>query len=452
MKTLKTQFFFIFIGLSVFVALAVGLSMYLQYHNYIRYTYQDTLKRVATMIEKKYPILTDTDRLEKEAQSQSDTIWALCRDFKAVADAFDMEFVYYVRKVNDQYQYLVDSSASPENQSDLLAFYSGKAVGVEADRAYQTQTMQITSSLSEVEQWSNLIAGYLPIVKNGVTVGIVGADYNISFVKTLEQQAGMALMVTLVIVITLSVVLTFLVSSSLINPLREVEQIAESLATLNFDISISHLRQDEIGAMQLALLKIRDNLHNTIDTLHTHLSKMTDTGKTLTGIVHRSSEALEVITGSMNAMQTKADSQSQSVEQTAVSVTDIITRIDSLNQAVQTQKNHITQSSTSIEEMVTHIASIRSVATHAGESTTVLTESSETGRKLLAQLTHEVELIQNRSASLQNANHTIANIAAQTNILAMNSYRSRSRRRDGKRVCGSIWRDTQVSRACRQGV
>ncbi|MDR2807864.1 MAG: methyl-accepting chemotaxis protein, partial [Spirochaetaceae bacterium] len=357
-KSLKTRFLALFIGLSVFVALAVGLIMYFQYHNYIKASYEDTLKRVVTMIEKQYPILTDIDYLEREAAAMSDELWELCRQFDIVAQSFDMAYVYYVRKVGGEYQHLVSS----DGEDIMTPLYSVEDIGIEADIAYDTQTLQIAKPTTN-EEWGTLISGFLPVVKNGVTVGVIGADYHMSFVKTLEQRAGIALAITFIIVIAFSIVLAFAASSSLVNPIRELERIAASLATLNFDVSIPRLREDEIGAIQRAFLNIRDSLRKAIDNLQTHLLKMTDTGKSLSGIVHHSSQALEVITGSMNAMQTKADSQLQSIEQTARSVTDIAARIDSLNQAVRTQKDHITQSSAAIEQMVANIGSIRSVAT-----------------------------------------------------------------------------------------
>ncbi|MDR2393350.1 MAG: methyl-accepting chemotaxis protein, partial [Treponema sp.] len=272
-----------------------------------------------------------------------------------------------------------------------------------------------------VTEWGTLVSGFLPIVKDGKVVSILGLDYNVSFVHALEQRAQIALIITLLIVILYAGVIAYIVSASLIKPIKEVEHIAGSLAELNFDVAIASLREDELGIMQKSLLHIRDSLQKAIGSLQNHLLKMTNTGKSLNVIVNQSSEALEVINSSMETVQTKANSQLQSVQQTAGSVADIITSIQSLNQAVQTQKDHITQSSAAIEEMVANIASIRSVATRAGETTTILSTSSESGHKLLSRLSEELTRIHTRSAALQNANQTIANIAAQTNILAMNA-------------------------------
>ncbi|MDR2634091.1 MAG: methyl-accepting chemotaxis protein [Treponema sp.] len=421
MKSLKTQFFLVFVGLSVAAALGMGIIMYIQYGRYIKETYQDTLKRVAALIETQYPVLADPAYLAREAAASSDEFWALTGELDKVRNAFDMTYIYYMQLVGDQLQFLLDTDATPEDPASLLSpLYAIDEIGSEAGIAYQTQIKQITKK-PVVNEFGTLVSMFSPIVKNGLTVGVLGLDYDISFIKALEQRALIAFVLAMIMVILVAGLIAFIVSASFIKPIREVEHIAGSLAELNFDVVISRLRNDELGLMQRSLVHIRDSLHKAIDSLQSHLLKMTNTGKALHTIVNQSSEALEVINGSMQTVQTKADSQLQSVQQTAASVENIIASIQSLNQAVQTQTEHISQSSAAIEQMVANIGSIRSVATRAGETTAVLSTSSEAGHKLLSRLSEELAVIQSRSAALQNANQTIANIAAQTNILAMNA-------------------------------
>jgi methyl-accepting chemotaxis protein len=123
----------------------------------------------------------------------------------------------------------------------------------------------------------------------------------------------------------------------------------------------------------------------------------------------------------MEAIQTETDVQDQSVVQTSGAIDTIISSIGSLDNAVHTQAAHITESSAAIEQMVANIASIRSVVTSVGRTTDTLSKSSEAGHKMLVKLTEEVSRMYEQSATLQNANKTIADIAGQTNILAMNA-------------------------------
>ncbi|MDR1398430.1 MAG: methyl-accepting chemotaxis protein [Treponema sp.] len=456
MKSLKNLFFVIFIGLSIVVALSVGLIMYIQYDQYIKDTYQDTLNRVAAMIEKQYPILDDpaylaseasasrehyiqwentnpgryvSAYLESESRTSDEVFWKTINEFQNIAEAFGLEYIYVAERIGpNTYRFLLPSlevlmaiTSNDDNLQVLIDEYDTEAFGIEIDAAYQTQTMQITSS-PVVTEWGTLVSAFLPIIKNGTVVSILGLDYDVSFVKRLERRAQTALLLSLGIAIASAGIVAFFVASSLITPIKEIEHVASSLATLNFDVVLSRLRTDELGAMQRALLLIRDNLHKAMDdSNHDHFAKMETTSKGLTSIVNQSSADLHVITSSMDSVQTQADSQLESVQQTAGSITDIIVHINSLDQAVKTQGSQIGESSTAIALMVENIASIRSVANQAGKTISILSSSSEAGHKFLQRLTSEVERIQSQSIALQDANRTIANIAAQTNILAMNA-------------------------------
>ncbi|MDR1218241.1 MAG: hypothetical protein LBK73_01375, partial [Treponema sp.] len=133
------------------------------------------------MIERQYPVLADTAYLEGEATALSEEFWTLCQGFRTIAESFNIAFIYYIRKVDGQYQFLLSSGFTHEDLSDILyPLYGVEDIGIEADIAYNTRTLQITPPLS-AEAWDReaLLSGFLPIVKNGVTVGIVGADYDV---------------------------------------------------------------------------------------------------------------------------------------------------------------------------------------------------------------------------------------------------------------------------------
>jgi methyl-accepting chemotaxis protein len=208
---------------------------------------------------------------------------------------------------------------------------------------------------------------------------------------------------------------------SMLKPLLEIKKIAGALAEMNFTADIPRFRTDEIGDIQRALIKIRDSLRKTMNDLNAHLSRMTTNSNKLKSAIAESSDTLGTITGNMDAMQNETETQIQSVTHTSAFLEEIIKSIDVLDRAVQTQAAHITQSSTAIEEMVANIASIRSAVSGVSKTTDTLSKSSADGHSMLVKLTSAVKHIQGQSATLQTANKTIADIAAQTNILAMNT-------------------------------
>ena len=251
------------------------------------------------------------------------------------------------------------------------------------------------------------------ILVSTVPVSVIFAKTNRFLFRTVF--IGLALLAA-------ATVLTVLFTRSMIiRPIRAIQQIALSLANMDFTVDIRRFRKDEIGDIQGALLHIRDGLRRAINELNGHLLKMTGTSKQLNTVVVESSDALVKITGDMDAMKNDADAQLRSVSQTSEEVEEIAKSIDVLDNAVHTQSAHIAESSGAIEQMVSNIASIRTVVGSVGQTTDAISASSSAGHAMLLKLAEEVKQIQEQSATLQNANKTISDIAAQTNILAMNA-------------------------------
>ncbi|MHC6202319.1 methyl-accepting chemotaxis protein [Breznakiellaceae bacterium SP9] len=232
-------------------------------------------------------------------------------------------------------------------------------------------------------------------------------------------------MTALFFAMILTLFLVFIIFNGVIfntlKPLQELEQISVSLSDMDFSVDIQQFRKDEIGNIQRALIKIRDSLRKAIEELHNHLSVMTMKSDKLNTVIVESSDALGIITGNMEAMQTETDVQAQSVVQTSGVIDKIISSIDSLDSAVHTQAAHISESSAAIELMVTNITAIRSVVAGISKTADTLSKSSAAGHTMLFKLAEEIKHIQEQSAALQDANKTISDIAGQTNILAMNA-------------------------------
>ena len=422
MKSLKAQFFLVFIGLGLMISFGSGIIMYSQYRSYIKQSYRTTLTNVLTMLQNLYPVLAEPDLLEQQGRLGSGEYWNLVSAMKNIARSFNITYIYLCIPSGDTYQFVFSSGDSPEETApeDIFIDFDPQAVPPMLDLAYKTGVPQLDKAPFS-DEYGTFMSGYQPIFKNGATRAVLAVDYDISFVSALERRAFTALALSLLISTVITGLIAFKVAASLSAPILEVRDIAGALAELNFDVDLRRFRKDELGDMQRALLRIRDSLQGAIGDLNQHLLKMTDTSRRLNTVLIESFNALVKITGDMNAVQRDADEQLQSVSQTSGEVGEIAKSIDALDNAVHTQSAHISESSASIEQMVANIGSIRTVVGTVSKTTDTIGKSSAAGHSMLLKLAEEVKQIQNQSATLQNANKTIADIAAQTNILAMNA-------------------------------
>ena len=414
MYSLRWKFFAFFIGLG----LSISLVMYIPYSQYIKATYQEKLVHVLQMVDiDHHSVLANPAELVRLGTAGSDEYWELVYSMDKIAVVFELTYIYLLQRTAEGNEFVFSSEYTPKMTLEEIFSLWGLDDTPEAfTAAYNTRTPQITKT-PYTDEFGTFISAFFPIVQDGAVVAILGADYDISRIKGYELRAQLSLVISIIAAATLA----FLLSMSLIKPILELEKMAETIAEMDFSGEISKYRKDEIGIMQKALVKIKDNLKAAIDKLNEHLLKMVDSGKQLKAVIVESTNALEVITGNMEKMKLDTDSQASSVMETAGAIDKIAVSISSLNEAVYAQASHVTQSSAAIEQMVAHIDSIRQVADNAGKTADTLSESSTAGRSKLLKLVDEINAIHQQSEMLQNANKTIAEIAAKTNLLAMNA-------------------------------
>jgi methyl-accepting chemotaxis protein len=186
-------------------------------------------------------------------------------------------------------------------------------------------------------------------------------------------------------------------------------------------VEIKRFRNDEIGYIQRAMMTIRDGLKAALDDIRANLRQVTQFSRRMNTVVTESSDAMGVITGNMRDAQKRTQEQHGSAQAVSDATDDIFTQIRSLDKAVQTQAANISESTAAITQMVANIDAIRAAANQASRITDGLEASSEKGHKMLVTLVEEIRGIEAESQLLFSANKTIAEIAAQTNILAMNA-------------------------------
>jgi methyl-accepting chemotaxis protein len=395
--------------------------MYVQYDRYITQTYSATLNKAIALAESLIPLVAeDIEQVMYEADNRTDTYGDMMRIITNITKSMGITYLYFVQEHDDTYRFLLSSEHDveyPYYPLEGLYTYSGDGM---TDEIFRTG-LPVVSKEPITDEWGTFISAGVPVIKNGEVIGLWGADYDIAYIVTLKRMAQIALVVSLLLSAVIAAIFALTVSSSLIKPIRKLKDFANTLAAMNFDVEIKTFRKDEIGSMQRALVKIRDNLKAAIENLNKNLQKITGNSERLNAVIMESTNALEVITANMEKMKLDTESQTHSVTETSGAIDNIVGSIDSLNEAVYAQSTHITESSAAIEQMVAHIDSIRHVAGNAGRTADTISESSSTGQGKLLKLVDEINGIHEQSQMLQNANKTIADIAAQTNILAMNA-------------------------------
>ena len=425
MKSLRTTFSLLFLGLCLAAALGIGLILFFQYRSYIIRSYTEVIENTANSIEKLFPELKNTEELIQEGAAGTQDYFELVRQIHRISESYGFAYIYYLYVDRGNIRFIIDTDDIAElyeNNVDKYMLDVYEDPPDEIMQAWDSGVFTITKK-PYTDEWGTFVSGFHPIKNDsGKIVGVLGLDLDVTYVMGLENNAIFSFLFSLAVILGAAAIVSLTAANSITRPIIEVSVAANTLAQMRFDIKTSKLRKDEIGVMQSALYAIRDTLRQTMGEINDEqLGKQLNISRNLNKIINKSNEELITIINGMEVLVNKSEEENESVRKTARSVDDIIITITTLNKAVESQAESIASSSKLIEQMVEEIHSIKNTVQDANQITIQLGESSKNSKKTLEQLTKEITSLSERSIALENANKTISGIAAQTNILAMNA-------------------------------
>jgi methyl-accepting chemotaxis protein len=216
---------------------------------------------------------------------------------------------------------------------------------------------------------------------------------------------------------------SILLARALAKPLRrtadEFKRFAAGDADLTIRIDLK--RNDEIGALVEDFNTFVAKLREIIVNMKTAQAALAGISRELGENAAVTRDAVQGISSDIQDVDGQSKIQASSVSESSTAVEEIAKNIESLDAVIIDQASQITEASASIEQMVGNIASIRGSSDKMAGQFKDLSGAAERGKETLGVSREKISMIAERSRSLLEANAVIANIASQTNLLAMNA-------------------------------
>jgi methyl-accepting chemotaxis protein len=226
-----------------------------------------------------------------------------------------------------------------------------------------------------------------------------------------------------VFAIIVAIVIIWFVSGSIahriVNVGNAMKDISEGEGDLTRRLTIH--ANDEIGAMGTHFNHTMEKIRLLVLSIKNETATLADIGNELSSNMTETAASINQITSNIQSLKAQVVNQSASVTETNSTMEQIVTNIDKLSELVEKQSTSVSQSSTAVEQMLASIQSVTQTLIKNGENVKVLADASEVGRSGLQDVAQDIQQIARESEGLLEINAVMENIASQTNLLSMNA-------------------------------
>lgn len=265
------------------------------------------------------------------------------------------------------------------------------------------------------------VVAYQPIDNTDWSVVLV-APYK-DFYSGINKLLGVMIAISIFALVVAIIVMIIIINGS-VKPLRTVSGAVEGIATGNADLTrrlADVPSKDEVGGLvknfNLFLSKMQTIIHE-VSVSKVDLSEYGDRlGKNVTD----NNKLLAHILGSIRDVDIEIDNQHEKVGSTVQAVESISSSVDELRSLLDKQTEGVNQASSAVTQMIGNINSVSSSVDKMASEFDVLEKEVGTGILKQREVNEQIQMIEQQSKMLREANTVISSIAEQTNLLAMNA-------------------------------
>lgn len=221
----------------------------------------------------------------------------------------------------------------------------------------------------------------------------------------------------------LATIISLVILNSIIKPLKLTQAVLQDIAEGEGDLrkKIIIKSKDEIGELAESFNQFVEKLKIMVIEIKQGTEISRKQSDELLKRMAQTSESSQEIAQISETLKESVVNQAASVEEVASTIEEITKTIEQQDSKILSQSTNITESSSAIEQMIANIKSITQNLNNNTEDFSILKSSVNEGSENIDKLRDLSQELSSKSESVLSANSVIANIAAQTNLLAMNA-------------------------------
>lgn len=308
-KTIRRKLLIFLGSVVLFTGFIITTFIMTMYNRSLDSYIYDHLEKGSLVIAQHFN-LSDVSYLESLIKKEEYTDFV--KKIDTTRKIFDFAYVYVLKKDADDFIFVFDTDYL-EDKDILFQVYDDAPP--EAFLAYEKGELVI-SRKAYTDEWGTFKGAFLPLMKNGVVQGVLGVDYDISFVSQVKRTL---LIIYLVIVASLFIILFFALryfSGMFLVPLHKISEHAKLISGGTLKKMTYKSNGDEISVLADTLNKMVDNFQRILSDINKVSQNLYETSKSNKGIT-------ETFSDIANSQAASLEEVSSTIIQSSASIKNI---------------------------------------------------------------------------------------------------------------------------------
>lgn len=269
------------------------------------------------------------------------------------------------------------------------------------------------------------------IMASGIETSQEIVDFALNKATEFNNNAGLtlnrataSLIFLLVVMVAVCVAIAISLSRSICRPISQITRAAGKLAAGELDIDVTYQAKDEVGILADAFRKMSSNLKAVVTDVDQQLGAMSKGDFTASPQAEYTGDFASIERAIRNINKDLSDT----LHEINLSANQVFTGSSLMSDGAQALAQGAAEQAGSVEELASAVNDIsfqvRETANninHARQLTTNVGNQVMASNQQMKEMISAMQIINERSEQIRKINHSIEDIAFQTNILALNA-------------------------------
>jgi methyl-accepting chemotaxis protein len=280
----------------------------------------------------------------------------------------------------------------------------------------------------KIQQYQLLISNFISAIyvadmNLNSAVEVIGEQYSMieDEVAKIEKKSTYTVLGIMALLFLVMVFVAVRIANTIGKGVIKIERAISDLTDGDLTVRAEVISKDDLGRLSADLNRFIEALSTTVENIKITSGENITVKEDLVVTINETSASVQQMSAGASSIKDQMSKLDVQIRESTKEVDVVTEGIGGLSDALNDQVAMVEESTSSVTEMIASIGNVADITQKKRAATEKLVQTAQTGGNQLDATTAIIEEINGRIGEIRGTTDIIQNVAAQTNLLAMNA-------------------------------